>query len=271
MADLNLSSSNALAEYREGAVTASKIQPYDGGDGGYYIGDTYFYQDTMYTLRIDPKSGSTVTIDGIVLREPGMVSASQVDITGKLATPPTNVPGTSSDGDASGCAIWVSDGTSPYGAAGDIYASKRLAVDGSLTHACLAPFTRMYSDVESGSDATIAADGSDTSLGVSIASLPPGTYWMSYSFTYVPTTAWNTRTAYFWVQGSTAGVLASSVSGCLPQDTGTQRFCTCVSWVQTLTATDTLTLYGKYSASGADTITVESTSYSTVLLAVRIA
>lgn len=271
MADLNMYSSRANTEYRKGSVTASRIQPYDVSatyDPGFNIGNAYIRQNTMYLASIQPKT-TNVTIDGVAMRAPGMVGGSQVDITGKKSSFPTDVPGIGTY-DENGCVFWTSDGTSPYGANGDIYASRRLTSSGSLTHACLSPFTRLYSDIETGSDGTVAADGSENSLGVSLASLPPGTYLMSYSFSYVPNTAYDARVVSFWVQGSFSSVLPNSISG-HDQATGADRNAACVSWIQTLTATDTLTLMGKYDASGANTITIESTSYPTVLLAVRIA
>lgn len=271
MADLNQYSSSAIAEYQKGSVTASRIQPFnaDGNaDRGYYVGNAYFYGNTMYTNSIKPKSGTTVTVDSLAIHPPGFPAATQIDITGKLGAAPTDVPGITGDGDLTGCVLWVSDGT--VGANGDLYASRRIALDGAITSACLSPMTRLYSDIEAAGDATIASDGSDTALSVSLSSLPPGTYWMSYSLTYVPTTAFDARDLHFWCAGSVSGVLAGSITG-HTQPTGTDCNSTCINWVQTLTSTETITLYGKIASSGSDTVTVQSATYPTVLLAVRIA
>lgn len=270
MADLNQFSSSAVEEYRKGSVTAARIQPFYAsvdGNVGYRIGNAYFYGNTMYTNNIKPKSGTTVTVDGLAIHPPGFPAASQVDITGQLAAEPTDVPGASaSTGDSSGCVLWVSDGT--VGADGDLYASRRITTAGSITSACLSPMTRLYSDTETAGNVDIASNGTATSLSVSLSSVPPGTYWMSYSITYSAT--WDGRNVHFWCDGSVSGVLSGSVSGHL-QASGTDANATCVSWIQTLTSTETITLTGQLDASGSNVVTVESATYPTVLLAVRIA
>lgn len=249
MADLNERSSSAIAYHNDTAVTAARIQPYPGSDR-YQIGQAMVYSDQMFMRGLEPKSGATsFSIDSVTVTTPGTVGS--IKITGKRSTPPTAIPGVDT-GDGSGAALWISDGTSPYGADGDVYLSRRLTTSATATHAVLAPMTRVYSDYAS-TGTTIATDTTEASLGVQLANLPPGTYWMSYSCTLSPSTAWEDRNVILWVQGSTAGTMTGSVTS-MNSRSGTSIYPVCHAFVAVVSATDTFDVMGKVGTSGTHTV-----------------